>query len=235
MLWLKEGWRVFESNMLEVFLAFLLVHLALGFAFALCFLPGLLIVGPAIGGLYVYLAKRSLGLPTSLEDVLKGRQRYLDTTLVAMALLLVPLILLALLVTPIVLGMIGMDRFAAGESWVAGGSCLILLLGLVFGLLYPIVAWTFLVFAYPLVMFKGRSAGQAISESIQLVKPRLPEMLMLSAAGLVLMIAAGGVGSLVIVGSLILSPIAHAILTGAHLAAFRDVVGLTTADLEPYR
>lgn len=236
MRWLKEGWRILESNWLEVFLAFLLVHVVTGIAFALCFLPGLLIIGPAIGGLFVYLGKRMLGMPAELGDVPKGTQRYLDTTLVALALLLLPLILLALIVIPIVLAMVGAGTVGAGEGWLAGGGCLITVLAIVFGLVYPIAAWTFLVFAFPLVMFKGRSAGQAISESVQLVKPRLTEILMLTAAGLVLMLVAAGVGgALAGIGTLVLSPIAHAIFTGAQLAAFREIVGLNTADLEPYR
>lgn len=236
--WLNQAWALIQPYWLEYVLAILVAHLVMIGAALLCVFPVLLVAGPMTGGILVYLAKRVLGQPAQIPDVFKGFRRFVDTTILGIALILPPLLFAVLIFLPMALTAVGAGNGPAGEAMAKAGSCLGCLtvpLAILFGVVYPILAGTYLVFALPLVMFRGMGAMDAIRRSIEIVKPQAANFLVFALANLVLMMAANFLGSaLFCVGALILSPLAAALVGTMHLLAYREYVGLTPEDLAPY-
>lgn len=234
MRWLQESWAVVQPVWLEVILAFLVVQLVLAVGFALCILPGLLLIGPLTGGLFVYMARQMHGLPTKIGDVFSGMSRFADTTILALVLFLVPAVFAGIMFIPSILAAAGSG--AGDPSSVAGfTSCFGMIGVILFMLVYPILVGTFCVFAYPLVMFRRMGAMDALKTSYEVVKPRFVEFLLLLAACALLLIVASSVGgALVCIGTLVLTPLANAVVIGMLLAAYRDFFGLDRANVEQY-
>jgi hypothetical protein len=236
--WLNEAWNLIKPYWLEYVLAVLVAHLVIFASELLCFLPVLFVVGPMMGGIFIYLAKRIVGEPAQVADIFKGFRRFKDTMILGLALFLVPLIFAVLLFLPTVLGALGAQGGRAGEAVAQMAGCLGCMtvpLGIIGLLVYPVLAGTYLVFALPLVMFRQMDAIAAIKRSLEIVKPQTVNFLLFMLANLVLLLAANLVGSaLFCVGALILSPLAASTVGTMQLLAYRDFVGLTREDLAPY-
>ena len=232
--WFNEAWELVRTAWLEYVLTLVVYSLVMTITGILCAPAVLFIGGPFTGGVYVYIAKRMLNQPAEVSDILKGFRRYGPTTLLFLVIALVPIIGLILLVVMFLLPALGgghsvVSSFLGALSCI--GCCLIFALLLV----YPVIVGTFLIFAYPLVLFRDMSVADAIRMSIDLVRPQWSNFLMLLLAQTIILVAASSVGAaLFMVGYLILQPLATAIVMAMHLLAYRDFVGLTVDDLAPY-
>jgi hypothetical protein len=233
--WLNQAWALIQPYWLEYVLAVLVAHLVILGAELLCILPILLVAGPMMGGVFIYLAKRLFGLPVQVSDVFKGFRRFADTCILGLALILPPLVFVPLIFLPTILAAIGFGDTRAGEAITQATGCLTFPLAALFLVVYPILAGTYLVFALPLVLFRRMGALDAIRRSIEIVKPQTANFLLFMLADLVLLWAASFLGSaLFCVGFLILSPLAASLVGTMQLLAYRDFVGLTPEDLAPY-
>lgn len=233
--WLNQAWAIIQPYWLEYALAILVAHLVFIAAEVACILPVLLVGGPIMGGVFIYLAKRMLGMPAEISDVFKGFRRFADTFLLGLALILPPLVFVPLMFVPTVLAAISAGHLQGGTALTQVTGCLTLPLIALFVVVYPLAAGTYLVFALPLVLFRRMSAIAAIQRSIEIVKPQLSSFLIFTLADLVLLWAASFVGGVLIcVGFLILSPLAASLVGTMQLLAYRDFVGLAPEDLAPY-
>lgn len=236
--WFNEAWNIVKPYWLEYVLAILVFEIVTAAASALCFLPVLLVVGPMLGGVQIYLAKRMLGMPAQVSDIFKGFRRFKDTTILGLAIFSLPIIFAVILILPTVLGSLGVGAGRVGEAVASVTGCLGCLtipLSLIFTFIYPILVGTFLIFALPLVMFKQMDAIAAMKRSVEIVKPQLVNFLLLLLASMVILLAASFVGGLLIcVGHLLLAPLAISVVYTVHLLAYRDFVGITREDLAPY-
>jgi hypothetical protein len=236
--WLNAAWALIQPYWLEYVLAVLVAHLIIFGAELLCLFPVLLVIGPMMGGVFIYLAKRIVGEPAQVVDIFKGFRRFQETTILGVILFLPPLVFGALLVLPMFLGAMGAGNGPVGEavSQVTGClGCLTVPISILFSLVYPIFVGTYLVFALPLVLFRQMSAIEAIRRSIEIVKPQIATFLIFMLADIVILMAAQFVGTaLLCVGVLILSPLAVSVVGTMQLLAYRDFVGLTRDDLAPY-
>ncbi len=233
--WLNQAWAIIQPYWLEYVLAVLVAHLVIIGAEILCILPILIVAGPMMGGVFVYLAKRMLGMPAQISDVFKGFRRFVDTFLLGLALILPPLVFVPLIFLPTILAAIGFGDTQAGNAITQATGCLTVPLVILFLVIYPLLVGTYLVFALPLVLFRRMSAVEAIRRSIEIVKPQASNFLIFMLADMVLLWAASLVGGVLIcVGFLVLSPLAASIVGTMQLLAYRDFVGLTPEDLAPY-
>lgn len=64
--YLRDAWAVIQPAWVEIWLTLLVLNVAVVLGFALCVVPGLLIMGPLWGGALLHMAKRMLGRPRSL-------------------------------------------------------------------------------------------------------------------------------------------------------------------------
>lgn len=238
--WYSQAWQVLQPVWVEVLLAGLVFQLVLLAATFACLVPAFVVAGPLIGGLHVYLAKRLVGLPAEVGDVFKGFRRFLDTFLLGAIILLPPLIVAVILIgVPIALtlglGTIGGPLENLVPIAANLGGCVSMVAIPLFLFVYPVLVGTLLVFAMPLVLFKGMGAMAAIRRSVELVRADFGNFLLLLLANVVILLAAQSVGStLLCVGWLVLSPVATGFVYLVQLIAYRDHVGLTQADLAPY-
>jgi hypothetical protein len=233
--WLNAAWAVIQPYWLEYVLAVLVAHLVILGAEILCILPVLLVAGPMMGGIFIYLAKRMLGMPAQLPDVFKGFRRFADTFILGLALILPPLVLVPLIFLPTILAAVGFGDSEAGQAMTQMTGCITIPLVALLLLVYPLLVGTYLVFALPLVLFRRLGAVEAIRRSIEIVKPQPGNFLVFMLADMVLLLAANFIGSaLFCVGALILSPLAASVVGTMQLQAYRDFVGLAPEDLAPY-
>jgi len=233
--WLNQAWTIIQPYWLEYVLAILVAHLVIIGAEILCILPILIVAGPMMGGVFIYLAKRMLGLPVQISDIFKGFRRFVDTFILGLALILPPLVFVPLMFLPMILAAFSAGHTEAGTALTQVAGCMTMPLVVLFLVVYPLAAGTYLVFALPLVLFRRMGALEAIRRSIEIVKPQLANFLLFTLADLVLLWAANLVGTaLFCVGFLILSPLAASLVGTMQLLAYRDFVGLTPEDLAPY-
>jgi len=237
--WLNEAWRIIQQNWLEYVLAVLVAELVILAGIFACLLPGILLAGPMLGGVHIYLAKRLLGLPAEVGDVFKGFRRFGATLVLGVTLALPPFLMAALFVIPHIVARIGAEQggpLSGVAETIAGISGCITCVGLpLFLLVYPILVGTFLIFALPLILFRQMDAFAAIRQSIEIVKPQLTNFLLLLLVHVLILWAASFAGGfLICVGTLFLTPLATSLVYTMQLLAYRDYVGLTAADLAPY-
>src|SRR4029077_9670788 len=90
--WLNAAWALIQPYWLEYVLAILVAHLVVLGAALFCLLPVLLVSGPMMGGILIYLAKGCVGEPSQVADVFKGFRRLADTALLGLVLVLPPLL-----------------------------------------------------------------------------------------------------------------------------------------------
>jgi len=233
--WFNEAWKLIQPVWLEYVLATVVYVLVMTLA-GLCLIPLLIVGGPLTGGLYVYLAKRLLGQPAQVGDIFKGFRRFGDSTVLFLAVALFPVLVLGLLLLTYVLPLLGaLEPTGVLATLLSIGACFLWCLSFLFLLVYPVVAQTFLVFAMPLVMFRGMKAMDAIRTSIRIVRPQFLNFLLLTLAGFLLIGAASSIGTLLLcVGYFVLTPLAIAVFTTMQLLAYRDFIGLTEQDLTLY-
>src|SRR6185369_4383428 len=123
--WLNHAWTLIQPYWLEYVLAILVAHLVILGSALLCLVPVLLVTGPMMGGILVYLAKRILGMPAQIPDVFKGFRRFADTTILGIALLLPPLLFAVLIFVPMILTAVGAgNEGPVGEAMAHATSCL---------------------------------------------------------------------------------------------------------------
>lgn len=234
--WFQGAWQAIQPVWIEVILAVLVTQVVLLIAYALCVLPGLLLMGPVTAGLFIYLGKLVVGERPAFDDLTKGLSRFVDTTILALVLFLVPALFLGIMFLPSIFAAVGFGDSPGGEGIVGLFSCFGVLGVLLFVIVYPVVVGTFCIFAFPLVVFEGMGAIEALKVSAERVKPQFSGFLLFLAACVLVWIAAGSVGGvLACVGTLVLSPLAQALVMGSQLVAYRDFFGLTPSDLEAYR
>jgi hypothetical protein len=202
----------------------------------LCLLPGLVIAGPLLAGIQIYLGKRLLGLPATLDDVFKGFRRFKDTLLVGLVLYLVPFLISAMLAIPRILAIFAANHDSDHDlAGLLAVTTLLSGVGSLFTVAYLVLANTFLIFAMPLVVFRQMPALDAMRRSYELVKPQIPAFLVL----LVVLYLVGAAGSsvgliLFCIGWLVTFPLTVCFLYLVELQAYREFVGLTPDDLAPY-
>ncbi len=233
--WFNEAWKSIQPVWLEYVLAGIVYVLVMMIA-GLCLIPVLIVGGPLTGGLYVYLAKRLLGQPAQVGDIFKGFRRFGDSTVLFLVVALIPVLVFGLLILTYVLPLLGaLEPTGILATLLSIGACFLWCLSFLFLIVYPVVAQTFLVFAMPLVMFRGMKAMDAIRTSIGMVRPQFLQFLLFTLAGFLLIGAAGSIGSLLLcVGYFILTPLAMTVFYTMQLLAYRDFVGLTEQDLALY-
>jgi hypothetical protein len=225
---------------LESAIAVLVAGLVVFFGYVLCILPGLVIIGPMLAGIQIYFAKRLLGLPAELGDVFKGFRRFVDTFLIGVVLFLVPALINGVLAIPRVLAVLAASGMANSDMDRAAGPLLAVTgcatgLGYLIVLAYTILANAFLIFALPLVLFRGMTAVDAMRRSFELVRPQLLGFLVLLVVFWVIGIAGALSGVILLcVGLLVTVPLAHGLINLIQLRAYRDFVGLSESDLAPY-
>ncbi len=238
--WYSQAWQVLQPVWVEVLLAGLVVQLVITAATFACLIPALVVSGPLIGGLHVYLAKRLVGLPAEVGDVFKGFRRFFDTFLLGVIILLPPLIVVVLLVAFVATVTFGLGAVGGPLEELAPlaanlGGCLFTTVIVLFAVVYPVVVGALLVFAVPLVMFRGLGAMAAITRSIALVRADFVNFLLLLLANVVILIASHSLGStLFCIGWLVVAPLATGFVYLVQLVAYRDYEGLTQDDLAPY-
>lgn len=233
--WFNEAWKSIQPVWLEYVLAGIVYVLVMMIA-GLCLIPVLIVGGPLTGGLYVYLAKRLLGQPAQVGDIFKGFRRFGDSTVLFLVVALIPVLVFGLLILTYILPLLGaLEPTGILATLLSIGVCFLWCLSFLFLIVYPVVAQTFLVFAMPLVMFRGMKAMDAIRTSIGMVRPQFLQFLLFTLAGFLLIGAAGSIGSLLLcVGYFILTPLAMTVFYTMQLLAYRDFVGLTEQDLALY-
>ena len=239
--WFDGAIDALKENFLEVIIVYLIWHVLVAVGFFLCVIPALVVVGPLTGGLFIYSAKRMLGMPAQIGDLFKGFEKFADTLVVSLLLFVVPMLFLAALAMPLVFALVGAG--AASSSGASGvleafscfGAMLAAAGGLVFLIVVPALVGTFLVFAFPLIIFRNRRATEAMRESYERVRPYFGGFLLLLAANVLLILIANALGSLAFgLGWLLFSPLAQAIICLMQLQAYREFFGLSEQDLAIY-
>lgn len=237
--WFRRSWEVVKPVWLECALAILLFQITLILSALACYVPLLFVVGPMQGGLYVYMAKRIFGLPTQVSDIYQGFRRFMETFVLSIAIWLIPLIVIAILLLPSLLPAIGSGLFPKSAhtfsalSGVLGCSgCFVIIL---FVLLYPLIAGSLFVFAYPLVMFRGMKPIEALKTSFRITARRFFNFFFLLLASFLTLAIAQAIGFLLVcIGFLVTVPVALAVITGVHVLAYCDFVGLREDEVKQY-
>jgi len=237
--WFSAAWAALAPAWLEVVLAVLVAEATLLLAALFCYVPVIVVSGPILGGIYIYLAKRLLGLPAQVGDVFLGFRHFGQTVLLSLAIFLVPVLAMGFLLLPAFLALLGWNPASAhaaeGAGIVSGLGCLGCGAWLLLIAAYPVIVGTFAIFAYPLVLFRNMTAAQALRESFRRTRQHALNFFLLLLSTLLLLVLAEIVGTiLACLGALVTVPFATALVLTMHLLAFREFVGLTAADLEPY-
>jgi len=238
--WFRRSWALISPYWLDFVLVFLVFQMVLVVGYLLCLVPALLVIGPLTGGAFVYIGKRVVGQPAEIGDIFKGFRKFGDTLLLAVVLFLIPLAFLAIMFLPGILASMGVTSSSVEIQELSAGlggltSCLGCVGTILFVFVYPMIVGTLFVFAYPLVMFKGLGALEALKQSVNLVKPKFFEFLMLLLANVVILMIAQTAGTLLCgIGVLVLGPLANAVIIAMQVYAFKDIVGLEASDLAGY-
>jgi len=174
-------------------------------------------------------------------DVFKGFRRFLDTFLVGLVLYLVPMLINGVLAAPRIFAVLAANGMARHGDYDAAAGPLLAVTGCFAGLgylivvAYSILAHTFLMFAMPLVLFRGMSAIDAMRRSFEIVKPQFLSFLVLLVVFFLLGMAGAFAGFILLcIGLLVTVPLARGLINLIQLQAYRDFVGLTVDDLAPY-
>jgi len=236
--WFSQAVDIVKPNWVDFMLAIVVAYLTILVAELLCFLPVLIVIGPIWAGIYIYVAKRVLGLPAEVADVFKGFRRTLDTFILGLVVFFFPIIFITLSFLPHLMAAFGtqlgpLGRFFAGISGSLG--CLLVPLSFLFAFVYPVLVSTFLVFALPLILFRAMPVMDAIKKSIEIVKGDFFTFFLLLLFNIIVMTAAQIVGGILLcIGALVIVPLAMGVVTCTHVLAYRDYVGLKPEDLAPY-
>jgi hypothetical protein len=233
--YLREGWRVVRAAWGPTLLVVLVWAVLTNIAATLCFVPLLVVGGPLTGGLYLFCAKRLLGLGGEVGDLLLGFRRFGPTTVVYVTATVVFFVVLIVLAAPIeivdVLGLVDTDNFEAMPvvaQIVLGGWALVVLV------LAAVASGVVLTFGMPFALFDP--APGAWNRALSASRAHLGRVLALNLWGSLFVVAATAAGLLLcLVGVFVLQPLALGALTVAHLALVRDTTGLDPSKLAAFQ
>jgi uncharacterized membrane protein len=236
--WFSQAVEIVKPNWVDFLLAIVVAYLTILVAEFLCFVPVLIVIGPISAGIYIYSAKRVLGLPAEVADIFKGFRRTLDTFILGLIVFLLPIVFITLSFLPHLMGAFGsslgpLGRMFAGIS--ASLGCLLVPLSFLFAFVYPLLASTFLVFALPLILFRAMPVMDAMKKSIEIVKGDFFTFFLLLLFNSIVMIVAQIAGGILLcIGTLVVVPLAMGVVVCTHVLAYRDYLGLKPEDLAPY-
>jgi hypothetical protein len=229
---LRQAWTVVRPIWPRALLAIAIWAVLTNAASLECLVPLLLVGGPLTGGLYVFFAKRLLGLEPDLGDLFVGFRRFGPTSIVYLLATGVFLLVMTVLWGPVAL----LDRLGVveTESFEAMPLTAQLVLG-PYAMLILLVAGTAVgvvfTFGMPMALFGDRAARGAVSWT----RESLGRVIRLNLAGAVLVVLASAVGMLLcLVGLLVLEPLALAVVIVRQLAFVREVAGLEADQLAPF-
>jgi hypothetical protein len=222
--YLRQGWTTVRPVWPRAVLAVVIWAVLTNAASLACFVPVLIVGGPLTAGLYVFFAKRLVGLDPNLGDLFLGFRRFVPTLLVYFVATIVFFLVMMVLWSPVALvdalGLVETEDFGAmplAAQLVLGPYALLILwlgatgVGVVF------------TFGMPLALFPDPAGRGAISRT----RENLGRVVRLNLAGGILVILASALGVLLcLVGLVVLEPLALAVVIVAQLALVRDVVGL---------
>ena len=234
--WFNEMLALVKPQWVDFWLAFLVAGLTLSASVLCLVIPLFFIMGPILGGLHIFVAKKMMGMPTEIGDVFKGFRRFADTCILGLV-IFGPIALIVLLSAP---GMLAgffpnseiIQTIAGVLGAIAGCiSCIAMPLLIV----YPIIIGVLMIFAMPLVLFRNMSAIEALRTSISIVMPNLVNVAVLIVANIALGMVAMFVGVLACgIGVLLTAPLASAARYSMQMMAYRDFVGLTREEVAQY-
>jgi len=230
--YLREGWRTVRPVWPRALLVIVLWAVLTNVASLACFVPLLVVGGPLTGGLYVFFAKRLVGLEATVGDLFLGFRRFGPTAIVYVVATIVFFLTLLVLWSPVALldalGVVETENFEAmpvAAQLVLGPYAL-----LIFLLASTAVGVVF-TFGMPVALFGDPAVPGAVSQT----RENLGRVLSLNLTGGILVVVASVVGILLcLVGLVNLQPLALAVIIVAQLALFRDTAGLDAEALAPF-
>ncbi len=231
--WFNEAFDRIKPAWVDYFVAGLVAMIAIAISALLCYIPYFIVGGPLVAGVYIFVAKKMLGLPAEIGDIFKGFRKFSETLLLWLVLVLPPVVVYIIAWLPAMLARMGMGRFGGVFSSIAG--CIGCIGIPVFGIIYPVVVGTLFIFAFPLVLFKNMDAMGALKASMELVKPNFMNFMLLWLACILMFLVAEIAGLILcLVGILVTIPVAGCVLAMVQLEAYRDFYGLNPENLSQY-
>jgi uncharacterized membrane protein len=232
--WFNEAFDRVKPAWVEYFIAGIVVMLCMAVSAVLCYIPYFIVGGPLLGGLFIFVAKKMLGVQAEVGDVFKGFRKFTETMLLWLIVIGPPILVLLVVYAGQFAAAFGLGK--VGEMLGAVMGCVGCVGVPIFGIIYPIVVGTMLYFAFPLVLFRDMDAMSAAKESMARVKPDFLNFLLLWLACGALFLVAEIVGLILcLVGILVTIPVAMCVMVMVQLEAYRDYFGLTPENLDQYR
>lgn len=232
--WFNEAFERIKPAWLEYFIAGIVMVICMAVAAMLCYIPYLIVGGALFAGLYIFVAKKMLGLQAEVGDIFKGFGKFTETMLLWLIFVGPPLLVMILFYAGQFASKMGMGSVGNALSTIAG--CVGCVGIPIFGIIWPIVMGTLMMFAFPLVLFRNMDAMGALKESIAKVKPDFVNYLLLWLACAVVMLIAEIVGLILcLIGVLVTIPVAMCVMVMVQLEAYRDTYGLSPENLDQYR
>lgn len=231
--WFNEAFDRIKPAWVDYFVAGLVLMLVGFVAMILCYIPYLIVGGPLAGGLYIFVAKKMLGLPTEVGDVFKGFRKFTETLLLFLVMVLPPLVVYLIAWLPMALANAGMGRVS--ELLGSIGGCIGCVGIPIFGIIYPLVVGTLCMFAFPLVMFGNMDAMAALKKSVDTVKPNFVNFGLLLLSFVLVFFVAELAGLIAcFIGILVTVPVAACVIIMVQLEAYREYFGLSADSLTQY-
>lgn len=232
--WFNEAFERVKPAWVEYFIAGIVVMLCMAVSAVLCYIPYFIVGGPLIAGLYVFVAKKMLGMPAEVGDVFKGFRKFTETMLLWLILIGPPLVVMLVVYAGQFAAAMGLGK--VGEALGAVMGCVGCVGIPLFGIIYPLVMGTMMIFAFPMVLFRDMDAMSALRASMAKVKPEFMSFLLLwLACGAVFLVAEIVGLILCLIGILVTIPVAMCVMVMVQLEAFRDLFGLSPENLDQYR
>lgn len=231
--WFNEALDRVKPAWTDYLVAGLVTMIALMVSAILCYIPYFIVGGPLIAGFFIWNARKMLGQPTEIGHLFKGFNKFSETLLLWLIIVLPPVLVYLLAWLPGILQQFGLGRLGETLSGIAGciGCIGIPLVGIV----YPIILGTLGVFAFPLILFKNMDAIGALKKSIEIVKPNFLQFLLLWLACILVVFVAEIAGLIAcLIGLFVTMPLAGAVVANIQLQAYRDFFGLSAEDVQQY-
>jgi uncharacterized membrane protein len=232
--WFNEAFDRVKPAWVEYFIAGIVTMLCMAVAAAMCYIPYFIVGGPLLAGLFIFVGKKMLGIQAEVGDVFKGFRKFTETMLLWLIFIGPPLVVMLVVYAGQFAAAMGLGR--VGEALGAVMGCVGCIGIPVFGIIYPIVVGTLMIFAFPLVLFRDMDAMSAMKESMAKVKPTFVNFLMLWLACGALFLVAEIVGLILcLIGILVTIPVAMCVIVMVQLEAYRDIYGLSPENFDQYR
>ena len=231
--WFNEAIDRLKPAWTDYLVAGLVMMIAIIISIVLCYIPYFIVGGPLIGGFFIYNARKMLGQPAEISHLFKGFNKFTETMLLWLIIVLPPVLVYLLAWLPGILQQVGLGKLGRTLSGIAG--CVGCVGIPVFGIIYPIVIGTIAIFAFPLILFKNMDAIAAFKKSLETVKPHFMNFLLFWLACLLTVFVAEIAGIIAcVIGLFVTMPLAAAVLTNVQLEAYRDFFGLNPEDVQQY-